>query len=110
MSDVKPNIVVATYTDAETGYEVYQHVTGRTLPASCNKYFVLHLHQQYSHNVKEPVGKYHLLQQTFAMSVHTAPYHSSQDLTTTGKAIVMMQCSSVWHVQELICSKDRQLR
>lgn len=29
VSDVKPHIVVATYTDAETGYEVYQQVTGR---------------------------------------------------------------------------------
>ena len=28
VSDVKPHIVVATYTDAETGYEVYQQVTG----------------------------------------------------------------------------------
>lgn len=34
VSDVKPHIVVATYTDAETGYEVYQQVTG-TLPVSC---------------------------------------------------------------------------
>ncbi|KAL3138278.1 Mcm2-7 hexameric complex component [Trebouxia sp. C0010 RCD-2024] len=29
VTDVKPHIIVATYTDAETGYEVYQHVTGR---------------------------------------------------------------------------------
>ena len=28
VTDVKPQIIVATYTDAETGYEVYQHVTG----------------------------------------------------------------------------------
>lgn len=28
VTDVKPHIIVATYTDAETGYEVYQHVTG----------------------------------------------------------------------------------
>lgn len=28
VSDVKPHIVVATYTDTETGYELYQQVTG----------------------------------------------------------------------------------
>lgn len=38
VSDVKPHIIVATYTDAETGYEVYQHVTGMVLS---NSYFVL---------------------------------------------------------------------
>lgn len=32
VTDVKPHIIVATYTDAETGYEVYQHVTG--IPSS----------------------------------------------------------------------------
>ena len=31
VTDVKPHIIVATYTDAETGYEVYQHVTGMIL-------------------------------------------------------------------------------
>ena len=31
VTDVKPHIIVATYTDAETGYEVYQHVTGIAL-------------------------------------------------------------------------------
>ena len=31
VSDVKPHILVATYTDAETGYEVYQQVTGKFL-------------------------------------------------------------------------------
>lgn len=28
VTDVKPQMVVATYTDAETGYEVYQQVAG----------------------------------------------------------------------------------
>ena len=28
VSDVKPQMVVAAYTDAETGFEVYQQVTG----------------------------------------------------------------------------------
>ena len=28
VSDVKPHIVVATYTDAETGYELYQQIPG----------------------------------------------------------------------------------
>eukprot|EP00891_Asterochloris_glomerata_P008965 jgi/Astpho2/8965/fgenesh1_pm.00133_%23_19_t len=30
VSDVKPQMVVAAYTDAETGFEVYQQVTGRS--------------------------------------------------------------------------------
>ena len=35
VSDVKPHIVVATYTDSETGFEIYQQVTGMHLTTFC---------------------------------------------------------------------------
>lgn len=33
VSDVKPHIIVATYTDAETGYELYQQIPGMGMHA-----------------------------------------------------------------------------
>ena len=35
VSDVKPHIVVATYTDSETGFEIYQQVTGMHMTTFC---------------------------------------------------------------------------